>query len=264
MKMIDLTGQTFGYLTVLRFVGKAKNGASIFRCRCRCGIEKDVLGANLKLSKRATKSCGKCWKIDHPTRPTTHGQTRSPTYSSWQSMKSRCYNKNNSEYHRYGGRGIIVCDRWLGKKGFANFFTDMGERPSIDYTIDRYPNVNGNYMPSNCRWATHEEQNHNKRNTVFIEFEGKQQPFNLLCKKLNINPRTAKARLNAGFSTDQVFSTEKLGCWCRPTKKDRLISFRGETKRVVDWAEETGLKAGTIYARLNRGGSAEKTLTTPT
>ena len=84
----------------------------------------------------------------------------SPTYLSWQAMLSRCTNTNFPSYPRYGGNGITICDRWFT---FENFLADMGERPSIKYSIDRYPNNSGNYEPGNCRWATMKEQCRNKR-----------------------------------------------------------------------------------------------------
>ena len=88
-------------------------------------------------------------------------------YRSWALMKSRCHNKNNPHYHNYGGRGINICGRWLGKDGFASFWVDMGEKPD-GTTLDRIDN-NGNYESSNCRWATRAEQARNKRNTRLNE-----------------------------------------------------------------------------------------------
>ena len=100
---------------------------------------------------------------------TTHGMKYTPEYVSWNAMKGRCLNKNDPAFKNYGGRGIKVCARW--KKSFENFFADMGPRPSLDYGIDRINN-NGNYEPSNCRWATAKEQSSNKRTTVLLTHNG--------------------------------------------------------------------------------------------
>jgi hypothetical protein len=84
-----------------------------------------------------------------------------PGYSSWLGMKTRCYNPSHNKFHLYGGRGVKVCERW--RTSFANFIADMGPRPSPAHSIDRYPNKDGDYKKSNCRWATPEQQNNNRR-----------------------------------------------------------------------------------------------------
>jgi hypothetical protein len=106
----------------------------------------------------------------------THGMTRGgrgsrrphlPEYNSWHGATQRCSNRNNPKYKDYGGRGIKVCERWLGRDGFKNFLTDMGYKPSPQHSLDRFPNKNGNYEPGNCRWATPLQQGNNKRNNTF-------------------------------------------------------------------------------------------------
>lgn len=109
------------------------------------------------------------------------------TYVTWQSMKQRCYNKNHDAYLKYGGRGITVCDRWISKDGFTNFLNDMGVRPD-DKTLDRIDN-DGNYEPSNCRWATLKQQANNKRNSFnnkTLTYCGVEYPKREIIKNLSL------------------------------------------------------------------------------
>jgi hypothetical protein len=117
-----------------------------------------------------------------------NGQTTSPVYRIHAGMKSRCYGKSDTKYKDYGGRGIKVCDRWLGINGFNNFLKDMGDRPTSQHSIDRINN-NGNYEPGNCRWATIHEQSSNKRNNTDIPGVGWDSAKNKWVARLCVNKK---------------------------------------------------------------------------
>lgn len=148
-------GQHYGRLVVVKENGRCRQERA-WLCRCECGSETTV--ASYPLASGATKSCG-CrkglWKHGYARR----GQPHTPEYQSWQSMMTRCYSESHIGYSLWGGRGITVCDRW--RNDFVSFLADMGPRPP-GTTIDRINN-DGNYEPSNCRWATRIQQMTNTR-----------------------------------------------------------------------------------------------------
>lgn len=168
--MLELKGQRFGRLLVLRLDGLRKH-FSWWHCQCDCGTIKSI--RSTRLTSGTTKSCG-CLRKElsrqkgialAATFSVTHGATRggkwSPEYMSWYAMTQRVTNKRHEHYRYYGGRGITICRRW---RRFENFLADMGNRPK-GKTLDRIK-VNGNYEPGNCRWSTHAEQVANRRRTA--------------------------------------------------------------------------------------------------
>jgi hypothetical protein len=152
--------------------------------QCECG---QITVANLdNIRSGHTRSCG-CQKILSSTGRAKHGHSRkgirTRTYQIYRDMRTRCENARYAEFHLYGGRGITVCDRW--KQGFEFFLSDMGEAPR-GMTIER-DRVNEGYSPENCRWATPAEQSVNKRNNVFIEYEGRRQTVSQWAAELGLN-----------------------------------------------------------------------------
>jgi hypothetical protein len=160
-KKHDLTGKKFDRLLVLQAEKTSDlNRNIIWKCVCDCGKVTFAIGSDLRNGHK--RSCG-CLHLDvllktHTKHNHAKAKKLSPTYISWYSMRTRCGNQNARNFKHYGGRGILVCDRWMK---FENFLADMGERPE-GKTLDRI-DVNGNYEPNNCKWSTHSEQIKNQR-----------------------------------------------------------------------------------------------------
>jgi hypothetical protein len=163
-------GEVFNYLTFNKEVEAVTISNKKIRVAnfiCKCGNSVDIMIKSVRLG--ITKSCG-CYHIEQSKIRKTrlaHNQsgkkTRTKEYNTWSGMKYRCYNPKCNRWSSYGGRGIIVCDRWLNS--FENFYADMGKKPGPEYSIDRI-DVNGNYEPSNCKWSTSVEQSNNRRKNM--------------------------------------------------------------------------------------------------
>lgn len=194
-RMKDFTGHKFGKLAVTQWAFK-KNDKWYWICECACGATASIPHCSLLANK--TKSCG-CRRVESAIEMgkanATHGDVQSAEWLAWKNMKDRCYNSNNNSYGRYGERGIVVCDRWLGEEGYAHFLEDMGRRPSDKHSLDRI-DYNGNYEPSNCRWATATQQQRNRSSNVRVTAFGKTQTCSewaeetglslyLICRRIN-------------------------------------------------------------------------------
>lgn len=196
-------GQKFGRLTIVRELEPkvfpiCKARVRMFECTCDCGVTR--INYLTTLTRGTTTSCG-CFKRENAKiKYTTHGNSS----ESWilNGIKQRCNNSNHPDYHRYGGRGISVCDRWMK---YENFIQDMGRRPSMDYSVERIDN-NGNYCPENCKWATKSEQSRNTRYNKIVSHEGKSQCIAQWAEDLEINYGTLQSRLWRGMETKKALT----------------------------------------------------------
>ena len=194
-KQIDLTGKRMGSLVVL---STSKLSHLKWTCLCDCGEVTDI-GRSRLLAGQVSCGCKEAVK-------TTHGKSGTAIYRIWKHMIDRCENERDAGFYRYGGRGITVCERW---KVFENFYADMGDRPR-GRSIDRIDN-NGNYEPSNCRWATWTEQGCNKRNNRIVSVNGRSFPLSQACREYSIDVRVAAARLRNGWSEHDALTVPNLG-----------------------------------------------------
>jgi hypothetical protein len=195
----DLAGRLFGKLTAVEPIRSPVAGRpSVWRCICDCGSECFVVRDGLLSGK--TTSCG-CGRVSHGH---TKGSKPSPTYSTWKAMMGRCTQPANAAYEYYRENGIVVCDRWLS---FDNFLADMGERPSLSHSIDRFPNKMGNYEPGNCRWATKREQANNRVTNVTFEYQGESVTFAELVRRTGMPKDLLRHRLlRAGWPLELALS----------------------------------------------------------
>jgi len=204
----NLVGQRFGRLVVVEYARPGKRGAgATWLVRCDCGVERVVSAANLR--RGCTQSCG-CLNRDRTAeairkRCTRHGQAklkRTGTYSTWNSMKNRCDNPRAQDYYLYGARGISVCDRW---RDFKNFYADMGEKPA-GLTIERI-DINGDYEPSNVRWATRAEQTRNTRSNRNLTVNNLTLCVTDWAIKVGVRRNLIYQRLNAGWEIERAIFT---------------------------------------------------------
>ena len=204
--MKDHSSVRFGRLVAVSFSHRVSRNPRGYRYfwdfACDCGNTKTI---NIESVIRGfTRSCG-CLEIESRiTSNTIHGKSHTVEFNAWNAMKGRCYNIRNHAYSHYGGRGIIVCDRWLNS--FEHFLADMGQRPTSRHSIDRINN-DGNYEQSNCRWATDTQQANNTRRSLCYEFDGESLPLSDWSVRLGIKTATLRARLNVySMPIDEAFT----------------------------------------------------------
>lgn len=257
-KLVDMVSCRFGRLFV---VARAKapshvsnQGRAYWECICDCGNATTVSGRDLRGAR--TQSCGCLHTEISSITATRHGHAKpglhTRTYNTWQAMRRRCLQENEDRYAEYGGRGITICARW---DSFEAFLEDMGERPD-GMTLDRYPDVNGNYEPGNCRWATVKEQNENKRNSLAYEFNGKRLSLKDWAKTTGIDYATLRERIrNLGWTVERAL-TEPAGIRAQPKSTPMVIEIDGISRCASAWARIWGLPPHVVRKRAKSGWPA--------
>jgi hypothetical protein len=244
----DLTGMRFGKLVAQthesRTYGKNKRSKCWYWwCLCDCGTPKAVAAGHLSAGR--VNSCG-CNRVKHGRYRAGAGSTTHSAYSSWFSMMNRCTDVNHVAYHRYGGRGIKVCDRWLD---FWSFVEDMGERPSESHSIDRINN-DGNYEPGNCRWATKTEQASNTSINRYVSDGDRKVTVTERARELGMSQNAVRMRLEGGWSEEEASST--------PKKVPMVVVIDGDAKTVREWSDMSGTDPCVIRMRLKLGWTAKE------
>lgn len=203
----NLVGKRYSRLLVESYAGHiGKHNA--FHCVCDCGGKVTTRG--YLLTEGSTRSCGCLLADKNREIRTTHGMANSQEYAIWRGMKNRCLNENVKSYADYGAKGVKICQRWIdgenGKTGFECFFEDVGPRPSKIYTIDRYPECDGDYRTGNVRWATRTEQQLNKSGNPRITFNGRTLQATEWETETGIPARQIHKRIGRGWTIERALT----------------------------------------------------------
>ena len=205
-RLIDLTGQRFGRLTVVKRMddGIRPNGTKYVRWLCKCDCSNEVIVDGNSLKRQHTTSCG-CYLRERSTQVhTTHGQRHSRLYTIWRTMKLRCSNPKTNGYKDYGGKGVTVCEEWQDFDAFFDWAMQNGYSDSL--TIDR-KDRNGNYEPSNCKWATQKEQQNNKSTNHLLTYNGETKTMTQWADEYRMNFHTLKERIKRGWTVEKALTT---------------------------------------------------------
>lgn len=234
-------GQVYGDWTVIGEANRELKSAR-FPCRCKCGNTSLVRPGNL--ASGASRRCFACSMR-------ARNKSYTPEYGIWAGIIQRCCNPNSTAYANYGGRGIRVCERWMK---FDAFQDDMGQRPSSEHSIDRI-DVNGNYCPENCRWATSEEQCNNKRDTLRITINGETRSATQWANKTGIHPNSVYARIRRGQKPEDAVTN--------PVSESTLLEYRGELLTFRQISDKYGVSEITVRRRVKSGMPIDLAIETP-
>lgn len=244
-------GKKYNKLTIIDITYSPKSEI-IAHCECDCGNRHITKLHDVLFGK--VKSCG-CYRTEKTIeRSTKHGDASKRLYAIYIGMKKRCYVSNDDAYKYYGGRGIKICDEWLENYlNFKSWALDNGYTEEL--TIDRI-NVNGNYEPSNCRWATIEEQANNKTDSVYIDYNGKSQTLRQWCDEFNLDYRLMVERFYQPCWKDKSIEEK----FFTPKRVAYTLTYNNETHTLKEWSEIREIPFSTVSQRYRKGYSVEDIL----
>ena len=250
----DLTGKTFGDWTVLYGPVHQSGKRTKWHCRCKCGIERDVYAVNLTRGMTTSCGCESGKKIGESRK--THGKRNTRLYTVWYDMRRRCLDDKNTAYKHYGGRGIKICDEWLGENGFQHFW-DWAYANGYDdtakiaeCTLDRI-DVNGNYEPSNCRWVDAKTQGRNRTDTTYLTIGDTTRSLGDWSEQYNTSSVLVRARIKRGWDAERALTEP-------PKKMYAEVEYNGEVHSYSEWARIIGIKKKTMQYRVEHGWSVEE------
>lgn len=244
LSKINLEGKVVGMLKVINRVPETK---SLWNCECKCGNKIQLHASRIIDPKR--KSCGCILRENHRKfgeKNITHGMTNTKLYKTYRSMLDRCYNSKIKNYKDYGGRGIKVCDEWV--QSFENFqkwamnngYSESKDR--LSQSLDRI-DVNGDYEPSNCRWANPKTQTMNKRNTYKAYYNGEEWTLSTICEMCGITDKSfAYRRFKKGQSIEGIIKD-----W---NEKEIIPEYLIECS---EYALEIGVCSASVRRMINQG-----------
>ena len=260
-KLKDLTGEKFNRLTLIEPAGFDNINRPIWLCKCECGNMKNIRYWDVVQGR--SKSCG-CLRNEkahdrliayNKSHNIKHNECRTRLYNIWSGMTQRCCNQNSHGYKDYGARGITVCEEWMKDyRNFRKWATENGYDDNL--SLDRINN-DGNYEPSNCRWATNVEQARNRRNNLIVTYKGKTQTLMEWSKELNIKYDVLWRRLKKGWSPERTF--ERPVGWIGKQN----IFYNGRYYFLSELAREYNISFSMLKYRLKKGMDIQQALTKP-
>lgn len=252
--VIDMTGKHYGRYTVLEYAGQNKDHKAVWKCRCDCGVIKNVTGKDLRSGN--TKSCG-CYNFEKRSEnpalwKPVHGLSNHPLMQVWADVKQRCYNEKSKAYKWYGERGVKLCEDWMAFKNFYDWAIKNGYKSGL--TLDRI-DPNGDYSPDNCRWVNMKIQQNNRRNNKLLNINGVTKTMSEWADEYGADYILVKSRISAGWEPERALSQRKNDA--------ATITIGEETKTFKEWSEISGVNRSTIEDRIKHGWDAKKAVFAP-